>query len=1456
MPVVVVAEKPSVARDVARVLGATQRGDGVLTGRGYVVTWAIGHLVGLAEPEGMRPEWRRWSRDTLPMLPTAWPLRVLDKTRAQFDVVRRALTAPDVKGVVCATDAGREGELIFRFIYEAAGCTRPVKRLWISSLTDDAIRAGFAKLRPAADFDALAAAALGRSRADWLVGMNLSRAYGLALDAPLSVGRVQTPTLALLAERERAIRDFVPEDYLEVVATFAPAAPPPYTGTWTRPGKAEHPRRLPPDGLEAQAVVARAKAGRAEVASVTAKTKKQPPPPLYDLTELQRHCNRLFGFSAQRTLELAQALYEQHKVLSYPRTDSRHLTRELAATLPAVTQAIGPAYAPHLAPGTGQRPLGPRFVDDAQVGDHHAIIPTTTPATKLSADERRVYDLVCRRLLQAWHDDFTWAVTDVVTHVHTPGVVDAFHSHGTAVEQPGWKVLDVGPVRAPKEKGAAGEDDAPVLPPGLAAGLPVQTKDAKAVPKRTRPPPRLTDATLLTAMETAGKTLDERELSDAMKESGLGTPATRAATIETLLTRGYARRDGKALVVTEPGLALVAVVDPEVKSAAMTGAWEAKLQRVAKGQGRLDEFLAGIEAYVAAVVGRVGAQALPRGAFVAAGQPAAARRGGDGAPPAVEGRATGGPLGRRDLGGAAPRSAGPHASPTTGAFAALRPTSAASRARTDTAAALDSRRAEGPAPGGPLPGDAGRAERAAGAQPHGRAEHARLEEGRGDAGSASPATGAQHSRLTGRSAAASGGSPDASAEPSPFAASRAHAASTPTASATHTPLLPLLRSVFGFDAFRPHQRVACEAAAAGEDVLLVMPTGAGKSLCYQLPGLARGGVTLVISPLIALMEDQVAALQAKGVRAQCIHSGRSRAESRQACADYLAGALDFLFVAPERLGVPGFGELLARRTPTLVAVDEAHCISQWGHDFRPDYRLLGARLPALRPAPVLALTATATPRVQDDIAQQLGLRPAARRLIHGFRRTNLAVEVVEATPAERIERCRALLAQSGRLPAIVYAPTRKVAEAAADALGAALRVAPYHAGLRADARAQTQTAFLAGELDAVVATVAFGMGVDKADVRTVVHLALPGSVEGYSQEIGRAGRDGRPSRVVLLHHFVDRKTHEFFLERDYPNEAVLRRVFRALSDEPQPAEAVRRRARVKVDDFEKALEKLWIHGGVDGVPEDQLRLGRDDWARPYAEQRRVREEQLALVARFAESQQCRMVSLVRHFGDQTDDGARCGLCDVCAPARCVVARFEPPTRDERLALSEVLARLRGAPGSASGRLCREVLGDGPDARRRFERLVGGLVRAGQLRVVDDVFEKDGQRVTFQRLYPVGAATADDVLLPAALPPVPKRGGRRKPRGGRGRRARADAPPRVTLEQAGADAPLVDALRSWRLGEAKRRRVPAFRVLTNRALLAVAQARPGTLAALGALPGVGPKVVRDFGAQLLALCTAR
>src|SRR5580658_1614228 len=464
--IAVVAEKPSVARDIARVLGAAQSGDGYLHGNGYVVTWAIGHLAALAQPHEINPEWKHWRRNLLPMLPRQWPLVVYEKTKDQFEVVHRILNSPRVSQVVCATDAGREGELIFRYIYEAAGCVKPFRRLWISSLTPAAIRKGFESLRPGVEYDGLADAARGRSRADWLVGMNLSRAYALAYgEKELSVGRVQTPTLAMVVEREIAIRQFVPEDYVEVLATFHPVGTlkeNKYQGKWVRERVAagenkeslQQAMRLPSDGELAGQIARRARTGQAAIESIEAQTQRMPPPALYDLTELQRHANRLYGFSAQKTLDTAQALYERHKLISYPRTDSRHLSQDVARTLPQIVQAIEAPYRERLAPGTGERPLGRRFVDDAKVTDHHAIIPTTTSPERasLSGDERKIYDLICRRLLSAWHDDHIWQVTTIITAIRNGEVVDRYHTSGSAVQQVGWKELDIAPAAAKAKK--------------------------------------------------------------------------------------------------------------------------------------------------------------------------------------------------------------------------------------------------------------------------------------------------------------------------------------------------------------------------------------------------------------------------------------------------------------------------------------------------------------------------------------------------------------------------------------------------------------------------------------------------------------------------------------------------------------------------------------------------------------------------------------------------------------------------------------------------------------------------------------------------------------------------------------------------------------------------------------------------------------------------------------------
>jgi len=667
-------------------------------------------------------------------------------------------------------------------------------------------------------------------------------------------------------------------------------------------------------------------------------------------------------------------------------------------------------------------------------------------------------------------------------------------------------------------------------------------------------------------------------------------------------------------------------------------------------------------------------------------------------------------------------------------------------------------------------------------------------------------------------------------------------------------LSEILHSAFGFSSFRPYQEAVCEAATEGQDLLLVMPTGAGKSLCYQLPGVARGGTTLVVSPLIALMEDQVGALQALGLRAERVHSGRGAADSRRVLADYEAGRLDFLFIAPERLAVQSFTPILDRRSPSLVAIDEAHCISHWGHDFRPEYRRLGARMSAFhaeKNVPIVALTATATPRVQDDIVEQLGI-PGARRFIHGFRRTNIAIELAELPPSRRPGAVRRVLQDPARRPAIVYAPTRKKAEEFAHELAEQTPTAAYHAGLAAARRDQVQRAFLAGEIEVIVATIAFGMGVDKADVRTVVHVALPASVESYYQEIGRAGRDGAESRALLLHSFADRRTHEWFLDRDYPPLEEVQRVFDALDDSPRPLDELQTRLRLDARDLGARLAKLAIHGGAELGRRSALR-GRDGWQEPYEAQRRHKLALLDDMTRFTQRRSCRMLSLVEHFGDQADSGQPCGHCDTCAPAQSRAHDLRLPSPDEQRQLREILEALGRGRGLAVGRLHRETFADSVP-RSHFEALLGALVRAGWVREREERFERqDGQEIAYRKasLTRQGArAAADDEAL-AGLQLV-ESSGRAK-----SRRAPARAAKRAAAPEPGeADGPLIEALRSFRLSESRERGVPAYRIFNDRTLFAIAGARPADREALRALPGVGPALVERYGDAVLRIVTEK
>jgi ATP-dependent DNA helicase RecQ len=683
-----------------------------------------------------------------------------------------------------------------------------------------------------------------------------------------------------------------------------------------------------------------------------------------------------------------------------------------------------------------------------------------------------------------------------------------------------------------------------------------------------------------------------------------------------------------------------------------------------------------------------------------------------------------------------------------------------------------------------------------------------------------------------------------------------------TASSNTDALHGLLQSVFGFADFRANQEAVCRAAIAGRDLLLVMPTGAGKSLCYQLPAIARGGTALVISPLISLMEDQAAKLTARGLRVGRIHSGLERGAARETCVGYLRGDLQFLFIAPERLRVPGFPEMLAKRQLALVAIDEAHCISQWGHDFRPDYRMLGQYLPGLRgasdaPAPVVALTATATPTVQADIVEQLGMvKPL--QFIHGFRRKNLAIEVVELSIPERAGVICRLLADSARRPAIVYATSRKQAESLAEALSHVVPAAAYHAGLDAETRDRVQRAFQAGELEAVVATIAFGMGIDKADIRTVIHAGLPATLEGYYQEIGRAGRDGALSRTYLMHSYADQRTHDFFLNRDYPPVAHLNKVFAALGEEPRPVEELRSASDLGDEEFDKALEKLEIHGGARVDFGGNVTRGAAGWKKGYTTQAQYRAEQFEKVLRFVSSNECRLAELVRHFGDVADASHACGICDICDPAGAVLRQFRRVTTAERATVQSMVDELRPTSYLAAGTLQRRLELSNRD---EFDALLDAMVRAGLIEIEEAEFEKDGEVRRYRKVsltdagLEVRPATPLPLLVSDGIADAFDAGGRpqrkqKKPKAA-ARKSANNETPLPPLDSA-AEA-LAERLKHWRAAEAKQRGVPAYMVLHDRTLQAVALARPANPAQLLGIDGIGPAKADRYGEEILKLC---
>ena len=621
MTTVIVAEKPSVARDIARVLGVRTKGDGCLTGEGYVVTWALGHLVEYAEPDEYGPPWNeRWSFAQLPMIPDTWKLRTAKKTAAQFQTVKKLLNDTGTTQVICATDAGREGEHIFRLIYEHARCCKPVRRLWISSLTDAAIRDGFRQLQEGSAFEPLAAAARARSQADWLIGMNLTRAYTVHNGMLCTIGRVQTPTLAMIVRRDQQIAEFRKTLFYELAAHLTEG----FTARYSRNGETRIDNKQEAERLHRGLVSQQT----GTVQQVDKKVRRNRPPPLYDLTNLQRDANRRFGFTAAQTLQHAQALYETYKLISYPRTESHHIAEDMVPELPAILERLSHPQAPAaLARLRGGLRLSKAYVDRKKLTDHHAILPTRQPQpANLPPDLERIYHLVATRFVAIFLPDQVVEETAVVLDIGG----ETFVARGSVVQELGWKIVEPGAAgtgqQSQKDEDA---EDQQQLPP-LARGQTVHIDGMSVVEKETRPPRPFTDATLLMAMKNAGRDIDDEALADAMKESGLGTPATRAEMIEKLIRIAYVQRSGRQLGSTQKGQALIGLVADSLRSPELTAEWEQQLKDVEERRLAAATYSERIADFVRALVPAVAqgpALSAEQVAAVRQQQPAAAKKG-------------------------------------------------------------------------------------------------------------------------------------------------------------------------------------------------------------------------------------------------------------------------------------------------------------------------------------------------------------------------------------------------------------------------------------------------------------------------------------------------------------------------------------------------------------------------------------------------------------------------------------------------------------------------------------------------------------------------------------------------------------------------------------------------------------------------------------------------------------
>jgi DNA topoisomerase-3 len=590
----IVTEKPSVAKDIAKVLSINKTRDGYMENNEYIITWCVGHLIQLSYPEEYDPKYKSWNVNDLPIFPAQFKYMINPSTAKQYETVKTLMLNDKVEEIICATDAGREGQLIFGYVYVNAGCKKPVKRLWISSMTDEAIEEGFKDLKDNKEYFSLYQSARARSEADWLVGINATRLFTVKYNQKLTIGRVQTPTLSLIVQRQKEIDNFVSQPFYEVAADCEM-----FIATWFN----KDGTRI--DVIEkAEQIVERCKNKEATVTKLKTKRATVERPLLYDLTELQRDGNRRYGYSAEQTLDAAQSLYEKYKLATYPRTDSRYLTKDMKSKIPGLLQNIkdglkGTEGTEYCIDKVFKQKINAdkRVIDDSKVTDHHAIIVTpnirNVAGIKLPEKEANILKLIVARFISIFDRKQEYDQTDLEIQIEK----DKFKARGKKVVIPGWKEIE--DIMLGKVKD---DSDDKEITTNLDVGDTLMPKEVKVVTKKTSPPKPYTEATLLTAMETAGKQIEDEKLREEMKSIGLGTPATRAGIIEKLISVGYIKRNKKNLVPTQNGIQLIEIVHEKLKKPDLTGEWESELGKIAKKEASSRDFIVNIKRYVAEII--------------------------------------------------------------------------------------------------------------------------------------------------------------------------------------------------------------------------------------------------------------------------------------------------------------------------------------------------------------------------------------------------------------------------------------------------------------------------------------------------------------------------------------------------------------------------------------------------------------------------------------------------------------------------------------------------------------------------------------------------------------------------------------------------------------------------------------------------------------------------------------